>query len=549
MSSMKLDHESLKKALSHLTSVSTKSESLTLNDDEVKSLENAFSDEKFTSILSDYMEEISDPKSRAEKDAYLKVLEEQHEVPLNKKVIHPKSGYVLKFKTREITNGKIFVNIVHSEEIDRPSSKHIDGKGSNWSIPFIIGPKRFELDKKKHATVTYDVCFHSMTVALGATKKDFLNLIVNTTRDALIQHLRREGKGDTIDSSYHILRNVRYINGSPTIMLIPIKDLKGDVEEFVSGAPKIINSNLTGQNSFAHVEEHQEVDKLHLKRSTLKKGFLLKDVNGNRNDNKCDGSITPHYDVIEKGNFDLIDYTIEGNQNLSTRPNFLEYRIFVPSIKSTKQLNLKVTDQRLELSTSPDAPACKNYLLSVKFPYPVIHDNSLAKLNTDTCVLVITLPVVRPEIERLNHHHINQRDTADMITVETNTREENVDLTESLDSVTRNDKTKIKTGAIHSRWIKPDQDTSSTRESFASKHKIPTLEKSCLSDKNPVDHIYDSSPDLCGTNSMGSKSHDNYSKGKDSDEFAAVGENQDGVLSEEEPKTVIDIHKFIFQID
>ena len=114
----------LQKAFKQTFLNSKSRDSLNLSDSEVNQLGNAFEDDQFTTLLSDYIQEISDPKNKAEKDLYLKQLEKQNDVPENKVVIHPKAGYVLKFKSR---NGdKIFANIVHSEEIAKPSSQTIE---------------------------------------------------------------------------------------------------------------------------------------------------------------------------------------------------------------------------------------------------------------------------------------------------------------------------------------------------------------------------------------------------------------------------------------
>lgn len=52
--------------------------------------------------MSEYVEEISDPKNRAETDAYIKQLESQGEVPTDKEVIRPEKGYVVKFKHTKV---------------------------------------------------------------------------------------------------------------------------------------------------------------------------------------------------------------------------------------------------------------------------------------------------------------------------------------------------------------------------------------------------------------------------------------------------------------
>jgi dynein assembly factor 2 len=450
----------LQKAFKQTFLNSKSRDSLNLSDSEVNQLGNAFEDDQFTTLLSDYIQEISDPKNKAEKDLYLKQLEKQNDVPENKVVIHPKAGYVLKFKSR---NGdKIFANIVHSEEIAKPSSQTIEGKrGTHWSLPYIIGPMRYEFDKKKRETITFDICFHSYTLRLGHSSKDLRDLIAATAKEAVGEQLCRNVEKVEIEAEFHVLKNVPYMNGSPSIMLLSNDKLKTLL--------KHNDNNIEMKETLTGIQTSKEFG--------LKKGFLL----GNKKRNEIDSSsksilvssepIIPHYEVIERGKFDLIDHTMDGRTHKSTRPAFIEYRISLPTIKSSNQIDLKVSRQCIELSTSSKATKCTKYAVNIPLHYPILSEEGTAKFDTSLSKLVITLPVERQEnsIQTLN---TNTSDTKQLLVEVKNTQ---YDLHScKMNSSDFKSSPEDKCSDTHSRWLESNSDDCSIiREHFATKDKIP----------------------------------------------------------------------------
>ena len=53
---------------------------------------------EFTKYLREYMDEISDPRHRAEQEAYIKQMENEGKVPEGCETIHPKAGFCVKTK-------------------------------------------------------------------------------------------------------------------------------------------------------------------------------------------------------------------------------------------------------------------------------------------------------------------------------------------------------------------------------------------------------------------------------------------------------------------
>ena len=87
------------------------------------------------------MDELQDPANRAETEAYITQLEGEQRVPEGKELIRPIPCFVTKMHKvlGEGKKEKLFVNIVSSEKIMKPS-KEVTKKGTQWSLPYSLGP-------------------------------------------------------------------------------------------------------------------------------------------------------------------------------------------------------------------------------------------------------------------------------------------------------------------------------------------------------------------------------------------------------------------------
>ena len=128
-----------------------------------------------------------------------------------------------------------------------------------------------------------------------------------------------------------------------------------------------------------------------------------------------DGRLIPYYEVIEKGQFELLDLNRQPqllqSQTSSTdaaastfsRPEYLEYRITLHGVRKIQDLNLDVSDQRLVLDSASDSDSSSNsdssgsnrYHLGIQLPYPVNEDRGRAQFNASKNLLTVTLSVQR----------------------------------------------------------------------------------------------------------------------------------------------------------
>lgn len=169
-----------------------------------------------------------------ETEKYISQLEGENKVPAGKELIRPTSGFVVKTHkgpgskkasgTGDGEGEKMFLNIVQSEKINRPSSTTSD-KGMHWSVPYSVGPVHMEVDKSGDLNVAcFDICFHPEALGIAARSKQFKDLLVQTAIDGVeLSYKQNLPQSTTVlnREKYHILKGVKYKSGDviPTMMV------------------------------------------------------------------------------------------------------------------------------------------------------------------------------------------------------------------------------------------------------------------------------------------------------------------------------------------
>jgi dynein assembly factor 2 len=199
-----------------------------LTAEEANKLDAAFGSEEFRTLLSSYVESLSDPRNREEQEAYISHLEANQELPVGKILLRPNPAFVVKcHKTDNDKRSKLFINMLYADEIPKPSTGEASNKG-NVSVPYAIGPVRMEKDKGNNLVPTFDVCFHPLSLKYAHGSKAFLELVVDIAKSAVIQAYASSGESSiAVDSKYTILKNVRYKNGRPQVLIVDEMGSKG----------------------------------------------------------------------------------------------------------------------------------------------------------------------------------------------------------------------------------------------------------------------------------------------------------------------------------
>lgn len=245
-----------------------------LNDDEQKKIRSSFQDPKFREMLADYMEEISDPKYRAETEQYISQMENDDQVPAGKELVRPEACFVVKTHIvpndskddKDLKGEKLFVNIVQSPQIAPPVGTPVNG-GMQWSLPLSVGPKRFEKDKEGGTLVpTFDACFHPEALRMVRENKVFRDYVVSTALENVQASLNGSTTNikDFVRKEYHVLRGVPYKNGTPAIMMMSTDKMsnvkkstdKSKPSKAVAAAQAVATGNSGGGS--AKASEHPE---------------------------------------------------------------------------------------------------------------------------------------------------------------------------------------------------------------------------------------------------------------------------------------------------
>jgi HSP20 family molecular chaperone IbpA len=262
------------------------------------------------------------PAQREEKEAYMRQLESEGKVPAGKVLVRPEAGFVVKtFKmllegtvddgveerkrVEEVEEKtKVFVNIVSSDMLARPSpaAAAASGRGGGvmFTIPNVVGPPRNEKDKRGALVPTVDFCVHPDAVRLALSSSSlgggggggregggggFNDLLVQLALESATTlwqaeedreagraggKARRRRRRVDVDGEYIILKGCSYkVGKEPLTMLVDSKSLASlppSLPPMVLPPPKNKATTAAATAATAAAEEEKARATEHLKR-------------------------------------------------------------------------------------------------------------------------------------------------------------------------------------------------------------------------------------------------------------------------------------------
>ena len=353
---------------------------LKLTKEEETRLTKAFKEPEFKKLLGEYMQEISDPKNRAEYEQYINQMEHDDKVPKDMKIIKPKGGFVIKTKKLgkkvegDASQEKCFINVCCADVLEKPSFTNT-AKGQNWKLPHMIGPPHMVQDKKGQPCMTFEVCFHPETVDKARKSDQFKNMVASVAFNAIKANYKKfAGSECDLDDNYRILRGLKAFGGKPN-MLSMKKDKKDDSKP----DEKSNNSNNSSSSSSSTNSKKKKSKKKNKNKKT--KESEVEPVKG--------GVVEPKIVIVERGLFDLKD-TIHTREVESKRPKELICKISLPKVTSIADVDLDVDSRYLSVEVKDI------YSLERRLPYEVIGDKGKAKWIKKKNLLQVTIPVKAP---------------------------------------------------------------------------------------------------------------------------------------------------------
>jgi dynein assembly factor 2 len=299
--------------------------------------------------------------------AYIRQLEEQNELPDGKVLIRPKRGFVVKCfqkKNRDESKSKIFLNLVYSDEVSKPTSQP-SSAGKNWAVPFALGHVRMELDNSNTLVPTFDCCFHTLALEYAHGSKAFCNLIVDIAKDAVQKSFEASGEETLILSGYKILKGVQYKTGStPNAIMV-------SAEKQQHAPSNAIDKCINKKDAKVQDEAAAAAESCAAKKDS--------------------SPIVPPFKIVERGNFDIADHTTMTTKPISRKPKDVIVHISL-EINSITDIDLDVSERTLALNSVNDAAT--KYHLEVRLPYRVNSKHGSAKYDKEQSKLIVTLPLI-----------------------------------------------------------------------------------------------------------------------------------------------------------
>jgi dynein assembly factor 2 len=122
---------------------------LDMSQQELKTFTKAMEQKEFKEMMSEYVDEISNPKHRPEQDKYLEQLRDQGEIPPGHELIRPRAGFCMKTSAKKLISEinkqffdqKTFINVCFHDIIEKPEKvpATVNGTtGYSWSLPYRV---------------------------------------------------------------------------------------------------------------------------------------------------------------------------------------------------------------------------------------------------------------------------------------------------------------------------------------------------------------------------------------------------------------------------
>lgn len=200
-------------------------------------MEECFKDKQFRDLLSDYVKEISNPKTKLAYEEYLKQVENEGGAPENRKLMKPHPEFCIKAKVDSNENDKdcqtkkkhIYINCCSGKLVKDATLTNSNGydhvlnstgskkAGLCWQIPYILGLKRFD---SNDGSIIYDVCFSSNTIKLCLSQESFKSFVITTALEA-IDGIETDYKLYIKRKKWKILKSVKFKgNVEPPVMSV-----------------------------------------------------------------------------------------------------------------------------------------------------------------------------------------------------------------------------------------------------------------------------------------------------------------------------------------
>eukprot|EP00826_Nyctotherus_ovalis_P016698 TRINITY_DN14849_c0_g2_i8.p1 TRINITY_DN14849_c0_g2~~TRINITY_DN14849_c0_g2_i8.p1 ORF type:complete len:651 (+),score=215.94 TRINITY_DN14849_c0_g2_i8:144-2096(+) len=381
---------------------------LTPNDDiqftqeEFRRLKRAMENPEFYKHLEEYVNEVTDPAGRKEREEYMLEQEKRNDLPPNTRLVRPEAMLCMKTYTRRLLNsqgvrkyvdGKLFINVCTSPYMDPPASQDAIQNGQkvqSWSLPYTLSKPRLAKDNKGGTAMAIDIIFNTKCKA-SIHHEGFKKMLCDTAIDGVNTYLKEYT--EKASQNYKVLQKMKYKGGVPELIL-----LKKHREEGQSA----LSENLKAENHLPEVmrEIYGEKEKTQAKTEEepeapdvdITAAEAIQQQKKAKKKRIKAYKEKPKYTITESHVSDLGE-CFEGPtsellpKTVKKIPQTLVIRIELPGVRSTKNAKLELQEKRLKFEY------LENYILDIPLPYYVNDGSARAKYNKDRETLTVEVDV------------------------------------------------------------------------------------------------------------------------------------------------------------
>lgn len=364
---------------------------LKMTKNEMKGLIKAMESNEFKDIMGEYVQEISDPKNKAEQEQYLKQLEDQGELPPNTKLIKPQAGFCMKSITKKLMSKddnkyfdqKCFINVCSHEIMDKPRQVEIvknGQKGSTFELPYRVSQPRHDQDKKGDLVQTFDVIYHPEVLILGLHHgQKFHQFICDTALDGVNRVLGQDK--ERISKDYKVMKNLKCKGGEPASITVKI-----DTENPILNNLDTSKHETKLQKEITQInEDGKEVPQ---NVATIEE---MEEEDSEDEEIRPTGITQPNHKIVYSYPVNMQQiWHLPGREDREdfNMPTSMKITIEVPWMESLGEAELDINSENLIFKVE------KVYYLDISLKYIVDEDKGNAKYVKEKKQLTIDLPIL-----------------------------------------------------------------------------------------------------------------------------------------------------------
>lgn len=234
---------------------------------ELRNVLKAMDKEGFSTIMDEYIKEISDPNNVKEQNAFLLQSEKSKDLPSNVVLTQPKKGFCIKTikKTGKGSNKtKIYINLCMIEEIPEPEENKTT---STWSLPYLVNKPRNDMDSKQRYCQTFDVVFHPKAFGLSEKYAEFRKFMCDNAVKGINNHILKANKEEA-SMDYSVVSKYEYKGEEVAYMniygLVNKNKFSDKVEEMTEYKTSLMKEVEDKKNIDSHVPIESQFDQIDL---------------------------------------------------------------------------------------------------------------------------------------------------------------------------------------------------------------------------------------------------------------------------------------------